>query len=67
MHLDCGYVNAKVLINFFDISKYVFWVEGAYAPRSRIKFPIISCVHLVKLLTLTFERIYTSYFKKKSG
>jgi hypothetical protein len=31
---DCEYVNAIFWLNSFNISKYVFWVEGAYAPGS---------------------------------
>jgi hypothetical protein len=30
------------LLNFFDISKYDFLVEGAYAPVSRIEFPFVT-------------------------
>jgi hypothetical protein len=41
MRLDCEYVNAKKNCQyFFDNSKYVFWVEGAYAAGSRIEFPV---------------------------
>jgi hypothetical protein len=29
----------KNLLNFFDILKYDFSVEGAYSPGSRIEFP----------------------------
>jgi hypothetical protein len=32
----------KFFLEFFDNYKYVFWVEGAYAPGSQIEFPVIS-------------------------
>jgi hypothetical protein len=39
-YLDYRYVNEKKIGQFFfDITKYVFWVEGAYAPGSQFKFP----------------------------
>jgi hypothetical protein len=36
--LDCEYVNAKKIVNFFKYFEICFWVEGAYALGSRIKF-----------------------------
>jgi hypothetical protein len=42
MHLDYRYVKATILVIFFDIPKYVFWVEGAYALGGQIKFPTLS-------------------------
>jgi hypothetical protein len=59
--LDCEYVNAKFLVNFFDISKYVSWVEGAYVPRSQIEFLQslgIYTPYLLSVATCSKERKY---------
>jgi hypothetical protein len=39
MDIYCGDIYADCFSNIFDISKYGFYVEEAYEPRSRIDFP----------------------------